>query len=123
MTALEIPQFELHSPKELAEILMQTQNWKEIEALTSAYPQWKGDAWKLLPESEQERIKKQKKVSTYAVAKEFPLGCTVQRLDDTEEQVGEVTDYWCAYGVEYVTFLVGSDTDWCRGDYLKRIHN
>jgi len=121
MTALKAPEFEINNAQELAEFLAQSQSWREIESLTTDYAQWKQEAWYALSKGDQQRIKKLKKWSNHPVAKQFPLGSTVQRVDDTEEQQGKVMDYWSAYDVDYVTFQVGSDTDWCRADNLKCI--
>ena len=120
MTALKVPDFTINNAKELAEFLAKAQDWREIQLLTTAYPQWKDEAWYSLGKKDQEKIKKLKKWSDHPIAKKFPLGSSVQRIDDTEEQWGQVVDYWSAYGVEYVTFQIGTDTDWCQANQLKR---
>lgn len=121
MSAVALSTFELHSPAELAECLKQALKWTEIEALTSTYSEWKVEAWKLLPESDRDRIKLLERWKDHPIAQKFPLGCIVQRLNDIEGQRGKVINYWSAYGFEYITFRVGEDIDWCRAQYLKRI--
>ncbi|MDY7014879.1 MAG: hypothetical protein SVX43_15000, partial [Cyanobacteriota bacterium] len=115
--------FELQSPAELAETLKQALKWTEIEALSAAYPHWKAEAWELLSGDDRDRIKLLKRWKNHPVAQKFPLGCCVQRFDNSEGKRGKVINYWSAYGIEYVTFRVGEDIDWCRAQYLKRIAN
>lgn len=123
MSALPIPDFELHSPQELAKLLKSAKTWPEIEALTTAYGHWKVKAWELLAQSDRQRIQALKQYKDFtAIAQKFPLGCTVQRLNDTQGLTGEVTQYWRAYGVDYITFQVGEDIDWCQVSNLTRIH-
>ncbi|MCW6038778.1 hypothetical protein K4A83_21260 [Spirulina subsalsa FACHB-351] len=121
MSALPIPQFELQSPLELAQLLQSAKTWREVEALTTSYPHLKVAAWELLTEGDKERIKTLKQWQDFAIAQKFPIGCTVQRIDDAEHLTGEVVQYWRAYGVEYVTFKVGADYDWCRGSLLEKV--
>jgi hypothetical protein len=121
MSALALSDFELRSAADLAECLKQALKWTEIEALTSAYPQWKVEAWHLLLESDRDRIKLLERWKDHPVAHKFPLGCLVQRSNDTEGQRGKVVNYWIAYNIEYVTFRVGEDIDWCRAQCLKRL--
>lgn len=123
MSALPLSDFELHSAEELAQYLQSASTWREIESLVDAYAHWKVDAWKLLSKSEQDRIQELKQWKDHDVAQKFPLGCKVQRLNDTQGCQGTVVNYWSAYGIDYVTFKVGPDTDWCRATNLKRISN
>lgn len=122
MTALPIPEFKLHDPQELAGYLRSAQTWKEIEALTADYPQWKAQAWELLSGGDRDRIKLLKQWADCPIAKQFPLGSIVQRLDDPESQSGEAIAYWHAYGIDYITFRVGDDIDWCRASHLQLKH-
>ncbi|MDY6781224.1 MAG: hypothetical protein SW833_01485 [Cyanobacteriota bacterium] len=121
MSALALSAFELHSPTELAEALKQSLKWTQIEALTSTYPHWKAEAWDLLSGDDRDRIKLLKRWKDCPAAQKFPLGSSVQRHDNTQGQRGKVINYWSAYGIDYVTFRVGEDIDWCRAQYLKRI--
>lgn len=121
MSALPIPDLEPHSPEELAQYIISAQSWKEIEVLTTAYSDWKVAAWGLLSEADRSRIKQLKQWAYHPVAQKFPLGCAVERVGSTQKQVGTVISYWSAYGIDYITFQVGVDIDWCRASYLKRI--
>ncbi|NEO26529.1 MAG: hypothetical protein F6K03_06430 [Kamptonema sp. SIO4C4] len=123
MSALPIPDFQLNSPEDLAELLRDVQTWQEVEALTTAYAHWKVKAWELLSEEEKERLQTLKQWKDYAIAQKFPPGCTVQRLNDTQGLTGQVIKYWQAYGVDYITFQVGDDIDWCRASNLKKMGN
>jgi hypothetical protein len=123
MSALALSTFELHSPTQLAEALKQSPKWTQIEALTSTYAHWKAEAWELLSGEDRDRIKLLKRWKDHPVAQKFPLGCSVQRYDDSQAQRGKVINYWSAYGIDYVTFRVGEDIDWCRAQYLKWIAN
>ncbi|MBE9114672.1 hypothetical protein IQ249_02060 [Lusitaniella coriacea LEGE 07157] len=120
MNALLNPEFELNSAQELAEYLQSALTWGEIEALSGAYPQWKAEAWELLQPFDRDRVKLLKKWKDYPLAQNFPPYSIVQRLDEEEGMSGKVIDYWSAYGVEYVTFSVGEDIDWCRATHLQR---
>ncbi len=121
MTALPIPDFELESPQALAALLAEAETWREVEGLTHQYSHWKVEAWQLLSEPQMERLKLLQQWQHSPMAQKFPPGATVQRLDDTEGLMGEVKTYWQAYGVDYVTFWVGPDVDWCRASNLKRV--
>jgi hypothetical protein len=120
MSALPLSDLEPHSPEELAQYITSAQSWKEIELLTTAYSDWKVAAWGLLSEADQSRIKQLKRWANHPVAQKFPLGCGVERISSTQKQVGTVIEYWSAYGIDYITFKVGVDIDWCRASYLKR---
>ncbi|MBP0020858.1 MAG: hypothetical protein J7647_25280 [Cyanobacteria bacterium SBLK] len=120
MSALPIPDFTLNTPQELASYLREAISWREIEALTGNYPHWKEEAWELLSDGDRDRIKLLKQWKDSAIVQKFPLGTPVQRLDDTENATGKVINYWHAYGIDYITFQVGKDTDWCRASNLKR---
>ncbi|MGB3532309.1 MAG: hypothetical protein WBA13_02205 [Microcoleaceae cyanobacterium] len=120
MSALPLPDLEPHSPEELAQYIISAQSWKEIEVLTTAYSDLKVAAWGLLSEADQIRIKQLKQWKDNPVALKFPLGCGVERVSSNQKQVGTVINYWSAYGIDYITFQVGSDIDWCRASYLKR---
>jgi len=121
MTALPIPEFELNHPQELADYLQSAKTWKEIEALTRDYSQWKAQAWELLSQNDRDRIKTLKQLADCPVAQQFPLGSIVQRRDDSENQCGEAIAYWRAYGIDYITFRVGDDIDWCRASNLQKV--
>ncbi len=120
MSALPIPDLEPHNPQELAQYIASAQSWKEIEVLTTAYSEWKAAAWQLLSETEQARVKCLKQWKDNPIVQKFPLGCKVERMNSTQNLVGTVTHYWTAYGVDYITFQVGPDIDWCRANALKR---
>ncbi|OKH18356.1 hypothetical protein [[Limnothrix rosea] IAM M-220] len=117
-----VPDFQIDTAQQLAEYLSQAETWSEIERLTAAFAHLKVEAWQLLTEDKQQHILKLKKWKDSEIAQLFPLGSTVQRRDDPEKKQGVVTDYWTAYGVEYVTFTVNGFTDWCQGQSLKRIY-
>lgn len=121
MTAVLIPEFELQSAQELADLLTEAETWRAVERLTTAHEHLKIEAWKLLSESQQAYLKELQKWKDHPVAQQFPPGVKVQRIGDPEELVGEVSHYWEAYGVDYVTFMVGPDVDWCRASFLKRV--
>ncbi|MEM8638390.1 MAG: hypothetical protein AAGG51_06240 [Cyanobacteria bacterium P01_G01_bin.54] len=120
MSAVLLPSPKLHSPQDLADFLQQVETWCMVEKVTTDYSQWKVDAWNLLPEPQQERLITLQKWKDHPVAEQFPLGVQVRRMDDPDGLAGEVVDYWQAYGVEYVTFMVGKDVDWCRASWLER---
>ncbi|MEL7037283.1 MAG: hypothetical protein AAFO04_16905 [Cyanobacteria bacterium J06592_8] len=122
MTALPLSHWELQNPQQLAELLTTAQTWKEIEALGAAYPQWKREAWESLSTEKQEYIKQLKKWKDYQAAQKFPLGCTVKRINSTQGLSGQVISYWSAYDIDYVTFKVGDDIDWCRATFLQRVN-
>ncbi len=117
-----VPDFQIDTAQQLAEYLSQAETWSEIERLTTAFAHLKVEAWQLLTEDKQQHILKLKKWKDSEVAQLFPIGSTVQRRDDPEKKQGTVTDYWSAYGVDYVTFTVNGFTDWCQGKHLKRIY-
>ena len=117
-----VPDFQIDTAQQLAEYLVQAQTWSEIERLTAAFEALKVEAWGLLSEEQQQHILKIKKWKDHEIAQNFPLGSTVQRRDDPEKKQGTVTDYWTAYGIDYVTFTVNGFTDWCQGKHLKRIY-
>jgi glutamine cyclotransferase len=121
MSALPVPDFTLNSPQELAAYLRESVSWREIEALTDNYAHWKEEAWELLSDGDRDRIKTLKRWKDSAIVQKFPIGTPVQRLDDTENLMGKVINYWQAHGVDYITFQVGQDTDWCRASNLKRV--
>jgi hypothetical protein len=118
-----VPDFQIATPHQLAEYLAQAETWAEIEKLTTAFAPLKVEAWKILTEEQQQHILKLKQWKDHELAKQFPLGCTVQRRHDPEKKQGKVTDYWAAHGIDYVTFTVDGFTDWCQGKYLKRIYS
>ncbi len=119
MTAVLVADPELQSPEALAQRLQSTSRWSEVEALTRTYAHWKVQAWELLPEAERDRLKHLKRWHGHLVAERFPIGALVQRCDTTDGSSGVVSGYWHAYGVNYVTFKVGSDVDWCRAENLQ----
>jgi hypothetical protein len=121
MSALPAPDFELHSPQELADLIATADTWREVEQLTAQYHEWKTAAWQLLTDAQQDRLRLLQKWQDYPVAQKFPPGAIVQRLDDAHDLTGEVKAYWQAYGEDYVTFMVGPDVDWCRASNLKRV--
>lgn len=121
MTAVLTPPIQLHDPQDLANFLEQVETWDVVESVTTAYTQWKVEAWNLLPEPQQERLKTLQKWKDNPIAQLFPPGVKVHRVDDPEQLVGEVTDYWQAYGIDYVTFIVDKDVDWCRASFLARV--
>ncbi|MDY7021712.1 MAG: hypothetical protein SWJ54_10175 [Cyanobacteriota bacterium] len=122
MTALPLSRWELQSPQQLADLLATAQTWKEIEALGAAYPQWKRKAWELLSPEKQDHIHQLKKWKDYPAAQKFPLGCTVERINSTQGLTGQVISYWSAYDIDYVTFKVGDDIDWCRVTFLQKVN-
>ena len=122
MSTERVPDFQIETAAQLAEYLAQAETWSEVEKLTAAFSQYKVEAWSLLEEDQQKHILKLKEWKDLEVAQLFPLGCTVQRRDDPEKKQGEVTGYWTAYGVDYVTFIVNGFTDWCQGNRIKRIY-
>jgi len=119
MTATLIAERELQSPAELAARLQTLSRWSEVEAAIAAYPDWKLPAWELLPATERNRLKDLKRWHGHPIAERFPIGALVQRRITPEGCTGVVQGYWHAYGIDYVTFKVGSDTDWCRADSLQ----
>lgn len=119
MSAQPLLKFEIQTAAELAEYLRSATTWREVEALTQNYAHWKLEAWKLLSEAEKERIKYLKHWQDHPVSQEFPPGCLVQRINSNKGLVGKVLNYWSAYGIDYVTFQVGQDIDWCRASFLK----
>ncbi|MGB2926709.1 MAG: hypothetical protein WBB82_15520 [Limnothrix sp.] len=122
MSIAPIPDFQVDTPQQLAEYLAQSETWAEIEGLTSHFSHFKVEAWQLLTEAQQQYILKLKQWKDHELAQKFPLGCTVQRRNDSEKQQGIVTNYWTAHGVNYVTFDVDGFTDWCQSTALKRIY-
>jgi hypothetical protein len=122
MSTALIPDFQVETPQQLAEYLAQSETWAEIEKLTTHFFHFKVEAWQILTEDQQQHILKLKKWKDHELAQKFPLGCTVQRRGDVEKQQGIVTDYWSAHGIDYVTFTVDGFTDWCQGQFLKRIY-
>ena len=120
MSALPLADLELQTPQELAQCIASAQSWKEIEVLTTAYSDWKVAAWELLSEQDQAKVKCLKQWKDHPILQKFPLGSKVQRIDSHQQFVGTVMNYWNAYGVDYITFQVGPDTDWCRASALKR---
>lgn len=122
MSAQPLLKFEVQTAAELAEYLRAATSWREVEALAQHYPHWKREAWKLLSEAEQERIKYLKHWQDHPVAQKFPPGSLVRRINSTTESVGKVMHYWSAYGVDYVTFQVGPDIDWCRASFLQLVN-
>ncbi len=121
MSALPLPQFEIHTASQLADYLQSAVSWREVEALTLNYPDWKAEAWEMLSEEDRERIKAFKKWANHPLAQKFPPYSIVQRLDDREGQTGKVINYWSAYGIDYITFSVDQDIDWCRASQLKKV--
>lgn len=121
MTALPLSPWELQNPEQLAELLSAAQTWKEIEALAKAYPDWKREAWELLSPEKREYIQQLKRWKDCPAAQKFPLGCTVERINSAQGLTGEVISYWSAYGIDYVTFRVEQDIDWCRATFLRRV--
>lgn len=121
MSALPVPDFELHSPQALADLIATAETWREVEQLMAQYQDWKTETWQLLTEPQQDRLRLLQKWQDYPIAQKFPPGAIVQRLDDAHGLTGEVQTYWQAYGEDYVTFMVGPDVDWCRASNLKRI--
>ncbi|NJL02821.1 MAG: hypothetical protein HC910_20480 [Spirulinaceae cyanobacterium SM2_1_0] len=119
MTALLVTERELHSPQELASRLQALNRWHEVETLTRTYADWKLQAWELLCPAERDRLKNLKRWHGHPLAERFPLGSIVQRHDADASCSGVVAGYWHAYGIDYVTFKVGSDTDWCRAEHLQ----
>ena len=122
MSTEQVPDFQIETSAQLAEYLAQAETWSEVEKLTAAFPDFKVEAWGILKEDQQQHILKLKEWKDHEVAQLFPLGSTVQRRDDPEKKQGTVTDYWTAYGLDYVTFTVNGFTDWCQGNRLKRIY-
>ena len=112
--------FEIQTAAELAEYLRSAVSWGEIEALTRDFSHWKVEAWKLLSDGDKDRVLMLKRWKDHPVAKKFPPGCSVQRIKGTTGLVGTVLNYWSAYGIDYITFQVGPDVDWCRASFLKR---
>ena len=121
MSALPLPKFEIQTASQLVDYLQSAVSWREVEALTLHYPDWKNEAWEMLSEEDRERIKALKKWANHPLAQRFPPYSTVQRLDDSEGQTGKVINYWSAYGIDYITFSVGQDIDWCRASQLKKV--
>lgn len=121
MTVVLTPPIQLHNPQDLAHFLEEVETWNVVEDITATYEQWKVEAWNLLSESQQERLKTLQKWKDHPIAQILPPGAKVHRIDDPDQLVGEVTNYWQAYGVNYVTFMVGKDVDWCRASFLERV--
>lgn len=119
-TAL-IPEFTCHNASELAEFLQTVETWAVVERVTTDYAQWKVEAWNLLSADQQERLKTLQKWKDHPVAQQFPPGVVVQRRGDREGLTGEVVNYWQAYDINYVTFMVGPDVDWCCASLLERV--
>ena len=122
MAALPLSRWELETPQQLAELLTTAQTWKEVEALGQAYSHWKREAWELLSPEKREYIQLLKQWKDCPTAQKFPPGCTVERVNSTQGLTGQVINYWSAYGIDYVTFRVGPDIDWCRVSYLRRVN-
>lgn len=122
MSTVPLPEFQIQTPQQLADYLIQAQTWQEVENLTRAFTHFKAEAWSLLSKAQQNHIFNLKRWKDHAIAQKFPLGCTVQRRNDPEKKQGEVKDYWQAHGIDYVTFEVDGFTDWCRASALKRIY-
>lgn len=120
MSAVLVPTIQLHNPQDLADFLQTVETWSVVEQVTSQYAQWKLEAWNLLSESQKDRLKTLQKWKDHPVAQQLPLGAKVRRITDPEGLTGEVVDYWQAYGVDYVMFMVGKDLDWCRAGFLER---
>ncbi len=119
MTATLVAERSLQNPAELAARLQTLHRWSEVEALIALYADWKVQAWELLPATERDRLKDLKRWHGHPIAERFPLGALVQRRATTEDSSGVVLGYWHAYGIDYVTFRVGSDVDWCRAEHLQ----
>lgn len=120
MSAVLVPPVQLDSPQELADFLQTVETWSLVEQVTTDYTQWKLEAWNLLSESQQERLKTLQKWKDHPVAQQLPLGVKVRRIGDPDGLTGEVVNYWQAYGIDYVTFMVDKDVDWCRASFLER---
>ncbi|MGB0561185.1 MAG: hypothetical protein ACPGVO_05210 [Spirulinaceae cyanobacterium] len=120
MTAVLLPSPQLQNPQDLADFLQQVETWRMVEKVTTDYAQWKVEAWNLLDAPQQERLITLRKWKDHPIAQQLPLGTPVRRIDDPDGLTGAVVDYWQAYGIDYVTFMVGSDVDWCRASFLER---
>lgn len=121
MTALPLSRIQLQNPQQLAEQLTAAQTWKEIEVLGQIPSDLKKAAWALLSPEKREYIQQLKQWKDCPIAQKFPPGCTVERINSTQGLTGQVLRYWSAYGIDYVTFQVGPDIDWCRAADLRRV--